>query len=74
MVNELEEKDHQILDLTANLNFEKEKRVEIERTFEQCEQELKKEISMLNETNKYQQNYASDLKEKDRQIIGKMNF
>jgi len=44
LVNDLEEKDRQILDLNSNLNSEKEKRMDIERIFEQREKELKNEI------------------------------
>ena len=44
LVNDLEEKDRQILDLNASLNFEKEKRMDFERIFEQREKELKNEI------------------------------
>ena len=44
LVNDLEEKDRQILDLNVNLNSEKEKRLDIERMFEQREKELKTEI------------------------------
>ena len=44
LVNDLEEKDRQILDLNVNLNSEKEKRLDIERIFEQREKELKTEI------------------------------
>ena len=44
LVNDLEEKDRQILDLNANLNSEKEKRMDIERIFDQREKELKNEI------------------------------
>ena len=44
LVNDLEEKDRQILDLNANLNSEKEKRMDFERIFEQREKELKNEI------------------------------
>ena len=44
LVNDLEEKDRQILDLNASLNSEKEKRMDFERIFEQREKELKNEI------------------------------
>ena len=44
LVNDLEEKDRQILDLNSNLNSEKEKRMDIERIFEQREKKLKNEI------------------------------
>ena len=44
LVNDLEEKDRQILDLNASLNSEKVKRMDFERIFEQREKELKNEI------------------------------
>ena len=44
LVNDLEEKDRQILDLNDSLNSEKERRINIERIFEQREKELKNEI------------------------------
>ena len=72
LATDLEEKEKNIADLNAALDFEKEKRLSVEQMFQNIterEKELKEKIRTVEEINKNQDELATDLEEKEKKIV-----
>lgn len=72
LATDLEEKEKNIADLKAALDFEKEKRLSVEHMFQNIterEKELKEKIRRVEEINKNQSELATDLEEKENKIV-----